>query len=198
MLPPVVRSGQQLLALHIRISEPFMRFLSVRSEVCLQLLSDVRLMADILAVRLCASSLPTRTRDFYPLKDAHAERTKSLEIYYFKAFRASTNLPFVCETLSHRQFKIIILINSSLRLYASSLPTRTRDFHPLKDAHAWRTKGRLTVLSAALFDFFHYALWRSVCGVNRISRLYRSFSAAIVSTPPYFSAIPRMLFVPNP
>ena len=37
-----------------------------------------RLTADTLAVRLCASSLPTRTRDFHPLENAHAGQTKPL------------------------------------------------------------------------------------------------------------------------
>ena len=35
------------------------------------------LAMDTLAVRLCASSLPTRTRDFHPLENAHAGQTKS-------------------------------------------------------------------------------------------------------------------------
>ena len=35
-----------------------------------------RLAADTLAVQLCASSLPTRTRDFHPLENAHAGQTK--------------------------------------------------------------------------------------------------------------------------
>ncbi len=35
-----------------------------------------RLTADTLAVRLCASSLPMRTRDFHPLELAHAGQTK--------------------------------------------------------------------------------------------------------------------------
>ena len=35
-----------------------------------------RLAADTLAVKLCASSLPTHTRDFHPLEFAHAGRTK--------------------------------------------------------------------------------------------------------------------------
>ena len=37
-----------------------------------------RLTADTLAVQLCASSLPTRTRDLHPLENAHAGRTKCL------------------------------------------------------------------------------------------------------------------------
>lgn len=36
-----------------------------------------RLTADTLAVRLCASLLPTRTWDFHPLENAHAGQTKS-------------------------------------------------------------------------------------------------------------------------
>lgn len=40
-----------------------------------------RLTADTLAVRLCASSLPTRTRDFHPLEYAHAGQTKQAEIH---------------------------------------------------------------------------------------------------------------------
>lgn len=35
-----------------------------------------RLTADTLAVRLCASSLPMRTRDFHPLELAHAGQTE--------------------------------------------------------------------------------------------------------------------------
>lgn len=35
-----------------------------------------RLTADTLAVCLCASSLPTRSRGFHPLEDAHARQTK--------------------------------------------------------------------------------------------------------------------------
>ena len=35
-----------------------------------------RLTADTLAVRLCASLLPTRTWDFHPLENAHAGQTK--------------------------------------------------------------------------------------------------------------------------
>ena len=34
------------------------------------------LAVDTLAVQLCASSLPTRTRDFHPLENAHAGQTK--------------------------------------------------------------------------------------------------------------------------
>ena len=36
-----------------------------------------RLTADTLAVQLCASSLPTRTRDLHPLENAHAGQTKA-------------------------------------------------------------------------------------------------------------------------
>ena len=36
------------------------------------------LAMDTLAVRLCASSLPTRTRDFHPLENAHAGQTKQV------------------------------------------------------------------------------------------------------------------------
>ena len=39
--------------------------------------SRFHLTMDTLAVQLCASSLPTRTRDFHPLESAHVGRTKS-------------------------------------------------------------------------------------------------------------------------
>ena len=38
--------------------------------------SRFHLTMDTLAVQLCASSLPTRTRDFHPLESAHVGRTK--------------------------------------------------------------------------------------------------------------------------
>ena len=38
--------------------------------------SRFHLTMDTLAVQLCASSLPTRTRDFHPLEPAHGGRTK--------------------------------------------------------------------------------------------------------------------------
>ncbi|MEQ3317702.1 hypothetical protein, partial [Enterocloster clostridioformis] len=38
-----------------------------------------RLTADTLAVRLCASLLPTRTWDFHPLENAHAGQTKFIK-----------------------------------------------------------------------------------------------------------------------
>ena len=40
------------------------------------------LTMDTLAVRLCTSSLSTRTRDFHPLENAHAGRTKRLPIHH--------------------------------------------------------------------------------------------------------------------
>ena len=39
--------------------------------------SRFHLTMDTLAVQLCASSLPTRTRDFHPLEPAHGGRTKN-------------------------------------------------------------------------------------------------------------------------
>ena len=39
-----------------------------------------RLTADTLAVRLCASLLPTRTWDFHPLENAHAGQTKAEQL----------------------------------------------------------------------------------------------------------------------
>ena len=39
--------------------------------------------ADTLAVRLCASLLPTRTRDFHPLELAHAGQTKEQGTYFY-------------------------------------------------------------------------------------------------------------------
>ena len=41
--------------------------------------SRFHLTMDTLAVQLCASSLPTRTRDFHPLESAHVGRTKSTQ-----------------------------------------------------------------------------------------------------------------------
>ncbi len=42
---------------------------------------------DTLAVQLCTSSLPTRTRDLHPLERAHGARTKkSPETLNFRAF----------------------------------------------------------------------------------------------------------------
>ena len=38
--------------------------------------SRFHLTMDTLAVQLCASSLPTRTRDFHPLEPAHGRRTE--------------------------------------------------------------------------------------------------------------------------
>ena len=38
-----------------------------------------RLTADTLAVQLCASLLPTYTRDLHPLENSHAGQTKSLQ-----------------------------------------------------------------------------------------------------------------------
>ena len=56
-----------------------------------------RLAADTLAVRLCASSLPTRTWDFHPLENAHAGQTKStskikliLEVCLFISYRLNS------------------------------------------------------------------------------------------------------------
>ena len=49
-----------------------------------------RLAADTLAVQLCASSLPTRTRDLHPLENAHAGQTKCVLPY--KAVRISPHL----------------------------------------------------------------------------------------------------------
>ena len=40
--------------------------------------SRFHLTMDTLAVQLCASSLPTRTRDFHPLEPAHGGRTKKI------------------------------------------------------------------------------------------------------------------------
>ena len=56
------------------------------------------LAMDTLAVQLCTSSLPTRTRDFHPLERAHGARTKKRPpgrcgLFFFKGkeFRLSTD-----------------------------------------------------------------------------------------------------------
>ena len=41
------------------------------------------LTVNTLAVQLCASSLPTRTRDFHPLEPAHGGRTKNRRKLFF-------------------------------------------------------------------------------------------------------------------
>ena len=48
------------------------------------------LTMDTLAVQLCASSLPTRTRDFHPLEPAHGGRTKKGECIIIDRFSLST------------------------------------------------------------------------------------------------------------
>ena len=58
-----------------------------------------RLAADTLAVRLCASSLPTRTRDFHPLENAHAGRTKGAALISPKG-----NKNCSCRCIFHVQF----------------------------------------------------------------------------------------------
>ena len=42
--------------------------------------SRFHLTMDTLAVQLCASSLPTRTRDFHPLEPAHGGRTEKTKL----------------------------------------------------------------------------------------------------------------------
>jgi len=56
--------------------------------------SRFHLTMDTLAVQLCASSLPTRTRDFHPLESAHVGRTKSQQKRFF-ADKKSKNLKFL-------------------------------------------------------------------------------------------------------
>ena len=61
-----------------------------------------RLTADTLAVRLCASSLPTRTRDLHPLENAHAGQTKTVSglcpsTVYSLYMIASIKTPFLIE-----------------------------------------------------------------------------------------------------
>ena len=53
-----------------------------------------RLTADTLAVRLCASLLPTRTWDFHPLENAHAGQTKQASAGLFPGRAPVHTLPF--------------------------------------------------------------------------------------------------------
>ena len=66
--------------------------------------SRFHLTMDTLAVQLCASSLPTRTRDFHPLEPAHGGRTRkrwgncspSHQGFYSNSLSRSTrDLPFI-------------------------------------------------------------------------------------------------------
>ena len=53
------------------------------------------LTVNTLAVQLCASSLPTRTRDFHPLEPAHGGRTKKSLTSSTKVPLARLNIPSV-------------------------------------------------------------------------------------------------------
>ena len=56
--------------------------------------SRFHLAMDTLAVQLCASSLPTRTRDFHPLEPAHGGRTKKGFFGMKNPFDSLHNSPF--------------------------------------------------------------------------------------------------------
>ena len=59
--------------------------------------SRFHLTMDTLAVQLCASSLPTRTRDFHPLEPAHGGRTKKRPKRLPRSFHHCTYSAFPAE-----------------------------------------------------------------------------------------------------
>ena len=72
-------------------------------------------------------------------------------------------------------FRFHLTVNTlAVQLCASSLPTRTRDFHPLEPAHGGRTKNQAGAVSPACISFSDYFLnpKREI----RLLYLSRSFS----------------------
>lgn len=89
-----------------------------------------RLTADTLAVRLCASLLPTRTWDFHPLENAHAGQTKGLP--HNKSTAALSSFLLLSLNLSLKQnntsFPVSRSLNRSFRIFwpyydAASFPS---------------------------------------------------------------------------
>ena len=60
-------------------------------------------------------------------------------------------------------FRFHLTVNTlAVQLCASSLPTRTRDFHPLEPAHGGRTRKRPQAGTCGfLFSLFHYTAQRN-------------------------------------
>ena len=83
-----------------------------------------RLTADTLAVRLCASLLPTRTWDFHPLENAHAGQTKvphqdSLMQGFFLAWLVFLSFLFyIIPYLSKEAFAAIPFLMASATIFS--------------------------------------------------------------------------------
>ena len=81
-----------------------------------------RLAADTLAVRLCASSLPTRTRDLHPLENAHTGQTNYQEGRHLDLpfHCANKNYTFSYKSYKHSPNRIFIKSAVPYRLYITS------------------------------------------------------------------------------
>ena len=81
--------------------------------------SRFHLTMDTLAVQLCASSLPTRTRDFHPLEPAHGGRTenrkKGVFFSVFLIYSGSISIYFLNalsvfnDRLQHNSYYVVFL-----------------------------------------------------------------------------------------
>ena len=70
----------------------------------------------------------------------------------------------------------------AVRLCASSLPTRTRDFHPLENAHAGQTKWAAAISIAAAHPIMHFA--------SSVSPEGSTWNYSLLHTHPLVSALP--------
>mgnify|MGYP006994932887 CR=1 FL=1 len=78
------------------------------------------LTVNTLAVQLCASSLPTRTRDFHPLEPAHGGRTKNERSQL--SLRSSYNSIINISDFIHAILKSLIALSSCISRCLLLLP----------------------------------------------------------------------------
>lgn len=114
-----------------------------------------RLTADTLAVRLCASLLPTRTHDLHPLEPAHGGRTKN------RHTRINSDMPVcmpVCFTSHSQPFLVFSDSEESSLPFIKQFLTAANLFHFDKFT-AGIQGGTIPLCRIGLFYFqFHIAV----------------------------------------